>query len=78
MRDSIHWASECMAQGAGVIIEPISLPKEFLRAENNRLTIEPNYIKNHCIQKSMIGQESVKSNCPGEWGWGITNNRSSC
>ena len=45
MSDSIHWASECMAQGAGVIIEPISLPKEFLRAENNRLTIEPNYIK---------------------------------
>ena len=45
MRDSIYWASECMAQGAGVIIEPISLPKEFLRAEINRLAIEPNYEK---------------------------------
>ena len=78
MRDSIYWASEFMAQEAGVIIEPISLPKEFLRAENNRLTIEPNYKKSQCIQKSMIVQESVKSNCPGEWGWEITNNRSSC
>ena len=40
-----------MAQGAGVIIEPISLPKEFLRAENNRLTIEPNYKKISVLKK---------------------------
>ena len=66
MRNSIYCSSECMAQGAGVIFEPISLHKELLRAENNRLTIEPNLQKNQCIQKSMIVQESVKSNCPGE------------
>lgn len=62
-----------MAQGAGLIIEQISYLKNFSQPKTIGLQLSQITKKISVFKKSMIVQESVKSNCPGEWGWEITN-----